>query len=127
MTVVDTRVVGDAAAGRSPGSAVLVAEDDRGTRLGFIHVTEEQDYYAGLCGHIGDVVVAPGVQGRGVGTALLAAAERWALARGYRLLSLNVFVGNRRARAVYERAGYAPETVRHVKVLTSSRTVDGST
>jgi GNAT superfamily N-acetyltransferase len=117
MTPVDVRVVGDAVDGRSPGSSVLIAEDDLGTRLGFIHVTEEDDYYAGACGHIGDVVVAREARGRGVGAALLAAGEQWARARGYRLLSLNVFVDNTEARSLYERSGFAPETVRHVKVL----------
>jgi GNAT superfamily N-acetyltransferase len=117
MTSVDIRVVGDAVDGRSPGSNVLVAEDELGGRLGFIHLTEENDYYAGACGHIGDVVVARAARGRGVGAALLAAGEQWARRRGYRLLSLNVFVDNTEARALYERSGYAPETVRHVKVL----------
>jgi GNAT superfamily N-acetyltransferase len=117
MTPVDVRVVGDAIEGRSSGSDVLVAEDDRGRRLGFIRVTEEHDYYAGACGHISDVVVAREARGRGVGTALLAAAEEWARKRAYRLLTLNVFVDNTGARSVYERAGYAPETVRHIKVL----------
>src|SRR5262245_50514557 len=82
MTPVDIRVVGEAVDRRSPDSAVLIAEDDLGCRLGFIHVTEEHDYYAGACGHIADVVVAREARGRGVGTALLAAAERWARARG---------------------------------------------
>jgi len=30
---------------------------------------------------------------------------------------LNVFVGNARARALYEAIGFRPETVRHVKEL----------
>ncbi len=120
MTPVDARVIGAAVDGRSPDSMVLVAEDSRGHRLGFIHVTEEEDYYAGPCGHVGDLVVARAVRGLGVGTALLAAAEHWARARGYRMISLNVFMDNVEARSVYERAGYAPETIRHVKVLSSS-------
>jgi GNAT superfamily N-acetyltransferase len=118
MTPVDVQVIGHALAGLSPGSHVLVAEDRGGRRLGFIHVTEEEDYYAGPCGHVGDVVVSPEARGRGVGVALLAAAEEWARARGYRLLTLNVFVENTAARSVYERAGYRAETIRHVKVLT---------
>ena len=117
MTPVDVRVVGAAVDRRAPGSKVLVAEDSLGRRLGFVHVTEEDDYYAGACGHIGDLVVAREARGRGVGTVLLAAAERWARARGYRLITLNVFIDNADARSVYERAGYAPETIRHVKVL----------
>jgi RimJ/RimL family protein N-acetyltransferase len=33
------------------------------------------------------------------------------------MLTLNVFAGNARARGVYERLGYAPETLRYVKAL----------
>jgi RimJ/RimL family protein N-acetyltransferase len=47
----------------------------------------------------------------------LRAAEGWARAQGLELITLNVFAGNQRARAVYERIGYAPETLRYVKLL----------
>jgi GNAT superfamily N-acetyltransferase len=117
MTPVDLRVITAALEGRAPGAEVLVAEDDGGRRLGFVHVSEEDDYYGGPCGHIGDVVVAREARGRGVGTALLSAAEGWARARGYRFITLNVFLDNTGARSVYERAGYAPETIRHLKTL----------
>jgi RimJ/RimL family protein N-acetyltransferase len=33
------------------------------------------------------------------------------------MLTLNVFDGNVRARRVYERGGFAPETLRYVKQL----------
>jgi len=117
MTAVDVRVIGEALEGRPRGASVLIAEDERGLRMGFIHLCEEQDYFGGACGHVGDVVVTPAARGRGVGRALLAAGERWARERGYRMLTLNVFVGNARARALYEAIGFRPETVRHVKEL----------
>ena len=119
MAAVDNRVIGNALGGQSPNSVVLIAEDGSGQRLGFIHLTEEEDYYGGACGHVGDVVVAPEARSRGVGRALLAAGERWARGRGYRLLTLNVFLANERARALYEELGFRPETVRHVKHLGS--------
>jgi GNAT superfamily N-acetyltransferase len=117
ITAVDLRVVSAAFDGRSPGASILIAEDEKGERLGFIHLSEEEDYYGGACGHVGDVIVAPAARGQGVGKALLAAGERWARERGYRMLTLNVFLGNEKARAVYEAAGFRAETVRHVKVL----------
>lgn len=117
MTSVDERVISEALAGRSPGARVLIAEDASGQRLGFIHLCEEDDYYGGACGHIGDVVVAPEAQGLGVGKALLAAGERWARARGYRLMTLNVFLDNEKARKLYEEIGFRAETLRHVKDL----------
>jgi GNAT superfamily N-acetyltransferase len=117
MAAVDERVITDALEGRSPSACVLVAETTQGEQVGFIHLCEEEDYYGGACGHVGDVVVTHEARGRGVGTALLEAGERWARARGYRMLTLNVFLDNTRARALYEELGFRPETVRHVKDL----------
>jgi RimJ/RimL family protein N-acetyltransferase len=48
---------------------------------------------------------------------LLDATEAWAAAQGYRFITLNVFAANARARAVYERAGYAADTIRYAKEL----------
>jgi GNAT superfamily N-acetyltransferase len=118
MIATDTSVIGDALAGRTAGAAVLIAEDAAGTRLGFIHVSAERDYYLQRdCGHVGDIVVAPEARGRGVGRALLSAAERWAVDRGYRLLTLNVFVENRGPQALYEHAGFSAEAIKYVKKL----------
>ena len=118
MIDTDTLVIGQALQGLSAGATVLVAEDSGGKPLGFIHVCGEPDYYTRAdCGHIADLVVAPEARGRGVGEVLMMAAEQWARARGYSLLTLNVFVENARARALYERAGFGAETVRYVKEL----------
>ena len=99
--------------------AVFVAEDaSSGRPLGFAHIKTFTDYFtAEPHGHVSDLVVAAGAEGRGVGSALMAAAEDWSRARGHRLLTLNVFDENRRARALYERLGYRPDTLRMVKVL----------
>jgi predicted N-acetyltransferase YhbS len=51
--------------------------------------------------------VAGGWRGRGVGTALVRAAERAAARRGHRLLLLGVAPGNARAKGLYARLGYA--------------------
>jgi GNAT superfamily N-acetyltransferase len=117
MTEFDIRVIADALAGNSPGACVLIAENELQQPVGFIHLCEEEDYYDGACGHVGDVVVARQERGRGIGRALLAAGEQWARARGYRLLTLNVFLGNERAQELYVELGFNPETIRHVKVL----------
>ena len=118
MIATDTSVIGEALAGRTDGATVLIAEDARGTRLGFIHLSAEKDYYLQQdCGHIGDIVVAPEARGRGVGRALLSAAERWAADRGYQLLTLNVFVQNRGPQALYEEVGFRAEAIKYVKRL----------
>lgn len=118
MIGTDTLVIGDALSGRAEGSTVLIAEDVDGAPLGFIHVTGDRDYYLqDTCGHIADIVVAPEARGRGVGRALLAEAERWSRDRGYRMLTLNVFVENRGPQALYEAAGFHAEAIKYVKVL----------
>ena len=117
MKETDTHVIARALRGETDG-AVLVAADESGTLLGFVHVCGEADYYTRAeCGHIADIVVTPEARGRGVGEALVAAGERWACDRGYSLLTLNVFIENRHARALYERTGFGEETVRYVKAL----------
>ena len=53
------------------------------------------------------IAVAHGARGRGVGAALLAAAEREARGRGCASLRLEVRTDNAAAIALYERRGYA--------------------
>jgi GNAT superfamily N-acetyltransferase len=116
MMETDTHVIARALRGLSDGATVLVAEDANGTLLGFVHLCGETDYYTrAACGHIADIVVASEARGRGVGEALIAAGEQWVRARGYSMLTLNVFIENGRARALYERTGFGAETVRYVK------------
>ncbi|MBC7790294.1 MAG: GNAT family N-acetyltransferase [Anaerolineae bacterium] len=100
------------------GSTVLVAEDDAGRPLGFIHVETHKDYFTKEeHGHVSDLVVASTAEHRGVGRALMTAAEDWARGLGFRLLTLNVFDGNHGARKLYDRLGYQPDTLKMVKVI----------
>ena len=57
-------------------------------------------------------------RGRGVGSALLAAADDLARARGADTLGLEVMPGNDRARGLYERLGFDPVEVRMHRPLT---------
>jgi RimJ/RimL family protein N-acetyltransferase len=59
-------------------------------------------------GEIG-MMVAAGWRGRGIGTALVAAAIDWALARGLHKLTLSVFPHNEAAIALYRKFGFAEE------------------
>jgi GNAT superfamily N-acetyltransferase len=100
------------------GSALLIAESESGGNLGFAYLERLQDYFTlEWHGHVGMLVVAEEAEGQGIGSALMRAAEAWARERGYRKLTLNVFESNRKARALYDHLGYAPETHRYVKVL----------
>ncbi len=104
----------------APGSAIFAAINADGNPLGFVTLRTDRDYFTGEpAGHVVDIVVAREAEGRGVGRALLAAAERWAKEAGYPWLTLNVFAGNERARRVYEQAGYQVEWTRMLKPLRS--------
>jgi GNAT superfamily N-acetyltransferase len=102
----------------APGATLLGAELDDAP-AGVAYAETATDYFTGeRHGHLSILIVAGAGEGRGVGRALLAAVAGWAAAQGYRFVTLNVFAANERARRVYERAGYAPDTVRYAKELT---------
>lgn len=102
------------------GSALWIAESAPGNRLGFVYLERLQDYFTlEPHGHVGILVVTEEAEGKGVGGALMRAAEEWAREQGYRRLTLTVFEANQAARAMYEHLGYAPETLRYVKILSS--------
>ena len=103
------------AARASPHAAVLVAEEGAGL-VGRLSVVRES--HPG-CSHVADigVMVAREHRGRGVGSALLLAAEEWARRVGVHKLELHVFPYNEAAIALYERRGYRREgyRIRHFR------------
>jgi len=99
------------------GETLLIAEAD-GRASGFVFLEEKQDYFTlKQHGHIGILVVTREAEGRGAAAALMGAAEAWARSLGHHTLTLNVFDGNRRARTLYERFGFSPDTVKYLKTL----------
>ncbi|WP_395682798.1 GNAT family N-acetyltransferase [Dokdonella sp.] len=100
------------------GTHIFVAEDERGQRVGFLHLQTATDYFTSAqnC-HVSDLAVAPGCDGRGIGRALLAFAEAWARQHHCRHMTLAVFPGNQRARTLYERNGYGIDVLRMAKPL----------
>jgi ribosomal protein S18 acetylase RimI-like enzyme len=97
-------------------SYLFVAEDTDGERVGFIHLQRTADFFTGRSNcHISDLAVLPQHEGNGVGQALLLHAENWAREHHCQLVTLAVFPGNERARALYERSGYAPDLLRLAK------------
>ncbi|WP_329742545.1 GNAT family N-acetyltransferase [Dyella sp. A6] len=99
-------------------SYLFVAEDTAGKRVGFIRLQKTQDFFTGRSNcHISDLAVAPDHEGRGVARALLAHAEEWAREHRCQLMTLAVFPGNARARALYEASGYDTDLLRLAKPL----------
>ncbi|MBO0721320.1 MAG: GNAT family N-acetyltransferase, partial [Blastocatellia bacterium] len=89
-----------------------------GTSLGFIHLHSSIDFFTlEEHGHISVLAVTPSGEGRGVGRTLMEAAEEWARRQGYRLLTLNAFVENHRARKLYHKLGYEEEMIKYLKVI----------
>lgn len=110
--------IGEALRTPADGQTVLVAEDESGSPAGFVHLHPAFDFFTGeQHTHVSDIVVATQAEGRGVARALMDAADEWARTLGHRLLTLNVFGGNDRALALYERLGYRTDTVKMVKLL----------
>ena len=86
--------------------AVLVVEENDAVR-GWIHVFGAHHIESDACADIGGLVVAEGGRSRGLGAALLAAAEAWAGMRGYRRMRVRSNIVRERAHRFYERYGYA--------------------
>ncbi len=104
--------------GQAPATSTLLVAEHDGSVGGFTLLEQLQDYFTlEAHGHIGILAVAAEVEGRGLAAALLREAEAWAVARGYRKLTLGVFEENTRARAVYEHLGFRIDTLRYLKPL----------
>lgn len=118
----EARALGDAfdamASLEATGAALFVAESPTAAILGLLFLETRTDYFTGeRHGHVGVLAIAREAEGLGLGRALLASADAWARARGYDRITLHVFERNGRARALYERAGYAPDLVRYRRDL----------
>jgi ribosomal protein S18 acetylase RimI-like enzyme len=101
-----------------PGAATLVAAMPSGPVLGFIHVEPGPDpVTAEPAGYVSMLAVVPEAEGQGIARQLMAAAEEWARAQGYRCLSLDVFASNERARRFYNLLGYDEDSVKLYKLL----------
>ena len=109
----------DALSRPAPGSSLLVAEQPPHGVIGVVHLETRLDYFTNLPhGYVAILAVAGEAEGRGVGRALLLAAEDWGRANGFTKLTLAVFSENRRAKAFYERQGWSSELETWHKKLT---------
>jgi ribosomal protein S18 acetylase RimI-like enzyme len=67
---------------------------------------------------VNDLMVASDAQRRGIGGALMTAAERWSIGQGVDAVELTVWEFNQNALHLYERLGYATQMRRLRRVLT---------
>ncbi|MDY0872255.1 GNAT family N-acetyltransferase [Dongia rigui] len=97
----------------NPKSRLIVAADESGAILGYMHVKPTLDDVRGCeSGYLSIIAVAESAVGQGVGSMLMKAAEDWARGHGYPSLLLDVFASNATARRFYARAGFAEDSVR---------------
>ena len=110
------RALDDPAGTPEGDPATMVAVDGSGERLGFIRLETRADHFTGeKRGYVSEIAVAK--NGEGVGRILMDAGETWARERGYRLLTLDVFAGNARARSFYQSLGYGEDSLSMAKEL----------
>jgi ribosomal protein S18 acetylase RimI-like enzyme len=121
MVQVDRRKIAQALRATGDDPLVMVAAIGDAV-AGFVHVHSLIDHYNDEPhGHVSDIVVAPAFEGHGIGRQLLDAARDWAIAKGFRWLTISVFEANSRAAAIYEKAGFKRDILRLVQPLHSSR------
>jgi ribosomal protein S18 acetylase RimI-like enzyme len=114
----ETRTLAAALDNPSADTALLIATRPDGHRGGMVYVQQQVDYFRQRPhAHVAILTVSAESEGQGAGRALLEAAEGWARSQGVEMITLHVFLGNERARTVYERQGYTAETLRYVKWL----------
>lgn len=104
--------------GEAPSCLVHLAMDARGHVVGVAMTQLREELLSHHpSAHLEVVVVDARAEGRGVGMALVTAAETAARHRGAQSMTLHVFASNTRARRLYERLGYTGELIRYIKYL----------
>jgi ribosomal protein S18 acetylase RimI-like enzyme len=99
---------------RVPGHAVFVAEAD-GDIVGFVTVSERISFAGEREAYVGWLVVRAGLERRGIGSTLMAVAERWAIDRRLPCITLETGAANHAARRLYQVLGYEEEDIRLTK------------
>lgn len=107
---------------RHPDAAVLVAEVPEGI-IGRLSITRDPHPASEHVADLG-LMVAQGYRRRGIGRALMRAAEDWARNGGVRKIELHVFPHNIAALALYESLGYEREGLRRGQYRRGAEYVD---
>ncbi len=96
---------------------VLIAEDEQGEKLGFASVSHSTHFTGQRQAYIGELVTSENAEGRGVGSALVKACEKWARDQGYTIITLTTGAGNTRALSFYDHLGYKQEDITLARLL----------
>jgi ribosomal protein S18 acetylase RimI-like enzyme len=99
-----------------PGQAVFVAVDGDQV-VGMVHAAERAHFTGQVDAYVGELASAAGQERRGIGSALMQAAEEWGAQRGLEYLTLETGTANHTARAFYAALGYLEEDVRLTKKI----------
>jgi ribosomal protein S18 acetylase RimI-like enzyme len=67
--------------------------------------------------HVGEIVVDERYRGRGIGSALLEEAERWAKKKGMYSIGLMVHTANLGALSVYKKSGFVEHHLKMAKIV----------
>lgn len=120
VTQRERKALAEALSQPSPSTPLLVAELEPLGLVGILLLDRRIDYFTDEAhGHVAILAVSSEAEGKGVGRALLQAAEDWGRAEGFKRITLNVFTDNRRAKAFYERQGWRSELESYYKALTT--------
>jgi GNAT superfamily N-acetyltransferase len=95
-------------------SCVLVAENDQGRVIGWLHVAARTQLTEDFCAEVLGLVVEEAARGMGVGAALIEAAEQWSRGVGCARVRVRSRETRERAHRFYEREGYARNKVQVV-------------
>ncbi|MEM4780378.1 MAG: GNAT family N-acetyltransferase [Halalkalicoccus sp.] len=108
--------IAETIAGHIANDTLLVARDGREVR-GFVMFSIERRLYAtdAVRGIVHNLFVVPDSRGRGIGSALLSAAETALFERGAELIALETLVENEDARRFYDERGYRPHRIEFEK------------
>jgi RimJ/RimL family protein N-acetyltransferase len=107
---------------RHPDAAVFVVEDD-GRVVGRLSLSRDPHPSSHHVADLG-LMVAAEYRRRGIGTALLEEAVRWAQTAGVRKLELHVFPWNKPALRLYESFGFEREGLRRRHYARDGEDVD---
>lgn len=110
VRAVATGWVADALDRAGPTAPVWVSEAD-GEVVGFVAAATVGHWSGQTDAYVGELAVAPGHSGQGIGRMLMEQAEAWARERGLGRLRLETGWANTGARGFYEAIGYEVEEV----------------